>query len=107
MVLRNGKFYDDAGNVVPLEFGNKEQIALLDRVEMLTRDGAEFWIDFGAASTLEEMTFKITCVCGDEVKFLASIEMDGITKKCSCGLVFVCHEDDDCYVTVKIRKIKK
>lgn len=30
MTLRDGKFYDDSGNVVPLEIGNIEQFKLLN-----------------------------------------------------------------------------
>jgi hypothetical protein len=29
MILKDGKFWDDKGNVVPIEHGNKEQIALM------------------------------------------------------------------------------
>jgi hypothetical protein len=29
MILKDGKFWDDEGNVVPIEHGNKEQIALM------------------------------------------------------------------------------
>lgn len=29
MILKDGKFWDDKGNVVPIEHGNKKQIALM------------------------------------------------------------------------------
>lgn len=39
MILKAGKFYDSDGNVVPLEHGNKDQIEILARVDVLRRDG--------------------------------------------------------------------
>lgn len=35
MILRDGKFYNSDGRVVPLEFGNKEQLSILDKVAAL------------------------------------------------------------------------
>lgn len=53
MILKNGKFYDAAGNVVPLEIGNWDQIKLLEsRKAML--DGCCALGD-------------ITCLCGTPV----------------------------------------
>jgi hypothetical protein len=104
MTLRDGKFYNDHGQVVPLEFGNKQQVAILKRVDTLAREGEEFYIDFDSGSTVEDMTFKLTCVCGEFVRFKGSEEMDGLQKKCSCGLTYVCHEDQECYVTVKLKR---
>lgn len=53
MTLRNGKFYDSAGNVVPLEHGNWEQINLLERYNALL-DGICALHD-------------VRCLCGSEV----------------------------------------
>jgi len=45
MTLRNGKFYDSAGQIVPLEHGNKEQLEIMrkhqERMDELTGDGLE------------------------------------------------------------------
>jgi len=53
MTLRNGKFYDSDGNVVPLEHGNWDQVNLLERRKSLI-DGACALSDF-------------TCMCGEQI----------------------------------------
>lgn len=82
MILKAGKFYDDAGNVVPLEFGNKEQIYLLDRVRTLQTDGEEL-CTFADKTTL---ALGINCVCGHITLFGPDREdIEGAKTKCICG----------------------
>lgn len=63
MTLKNGKFYNDAGEVVPLEHGNIEQFAILDKIrkrrEAFGGDGIKLEpvIKFRA-----EVYF--SCICG-------------------------------------------
>lgn len=69
MILKDGKFWDDKGNVVPIEHGNKEQIALM----------------------IEAMTPK--------PKELDSIDLNRLRKECKAYIDFVSspeyHEDED------------
>lgn len=64
MKLKNGKFYDDAGNVVPLEHGNKEQIAILEkhrkRMEAFEGDGLDLTITIATKASVS-----FACVCGE------------------------------------------
>lgn len=64
MILKSGKFYDEAGNVVPLEHGNKEQIAILEkhrrRREAFEGDGLDLTINI---ETVASVSFP--CVCGE------------------------------------------
>lgn len=59
MVFKFGKFYDNLGNAVPLEHGNKEQIKILENIESL-KDGVIF--DF--TSHHHKLDKEFTCLCG-------------------------------------------
>lgn len=52
MTLKHGKFYNGIGEVVPLEFGNQQQIDILNRIKAL-KEGVLFmdWRRFN-------------CICG-------------------------------------------
>lgn len=52
MTYRQGRFYDNLGNPVCLEHGNKEQIAIIERIEAL-REGM-----------LYPQLGSFTCPCG-------------------------------------------
>ncbi len=45
MKLVQGKFYDSEGKIVPLEFGNKEQIKLIQEKEKIMSEGLEVELD--------------------------------------------------------------
>lgn len=62
MTFQNGKFYNSDGVNVPLEFGNKEQIKILDRVKNLMGDGEpiRFLLDGKGGS----FTTEHKCICG-------------------------------------------
>jgi predicted nucleic acid-binding Zn ribbon protein len=70
MTLRDGKFYN-GGQVVPLEFGNKEQIRLIQEAEKaltaLSGDGL-----IVEPNIEEEITYSASyyfkCVCGNRVE---------------------------------------
>lgn len=70
MILKNGKFYDKNGAVVPLEFGNKEQINLIQekdrQITKLKTDGEDVEVE-------KETTYTVSykCVCGYGVEFTA------------------------------------
>lgn len=75
MILRDGKFYE--GNVlVPLEFGNKEQIRLMneakEHIEALKGDGLEVDVQI---ETKYFANIDLKCLCGQTVWF-NDIELD-------------------------------
>lgn len=45
MTFKQGKFYDDNKKVVPLEHGNREQIAILETISAL-KDGTLFMVGY-------------------------------------------------------------
>jgi hypothetical protein len=106
MILKNGKFYD-GDKEVALEFGNKEQIALLDRVQDLIKNGEESNVFIpeihGASWDYKDVKFNVLCVCGEQVEFPWSENMNGKKKTCPCGLRYVCFEDDECMLTIKLK----
>lgn len=68
LTLRNGKFY--RGNeIVPLEFGNKEQIKLIEQAykrmsEFRSEDGGEVDV---TVETKYEAYLRFQCACGSYV----------------------------------------
>jgi hypothetical protein len=99
MTLKNGKFYDQAGNVVPLEFGNKEQIETLQRAEAWMREGEYLEEDYVLSSDGERIVAAIyswTCLCGKYVTAKQHERMAGRKYKCSdCSNRFEVIEDED------------
>lgn len=83
MILKNGKFYNEAGEVVPLEFGNKEQIALLDLASALNGDGVCLQL-IGSKETTE---FVFQCLCGVVHKPEVNASF-----KCTCGQSYKCFD---------------
>jgi hypothetical protein len=74
MTFNNGKFYNDFGQVVPLEHGNKQQVKLLNQIESL-REG----VLFSAYN-------RFTCPCGSQTNRLFS-DGEGFTCKV-CGFKY-------------------
>jgi hypothetical protein len=68
MNLIKGKFYDDGGNVIPLEFGNKKQIEVMQdalrQYNALTGDGLRLDVGF-ETNIIASCDFK--CICGQTV----------------------------------------
>ena len=64
MTLKDGKFFKD-GQPYPLEFGNKDQLSLIEKVKSVREEGA-------VPQQLEEdgefVGIRLTCVCGDHVQ---------------------------------------
>jgi hypothetical protein len=81
MILKSGKFYDSAGNVVPLEFGNKEQRALLDMADALNSGGVALTI----VSSKDVISTYFQCLFGEH-------HAPEINKKftCKCGYEYRC-----------------
>lgn len=73
MILRDGKFYE-GDQVVPLEFGNKEQIRLMNEAkyvfQALSGDGLEVDVEVESKITAS-VNFK--CTCGQTVWFEVEI----------------------------------
>ena len=81
MTFKNGKFYNDSGEMVPLEFGNKEQIALIERANDFK---VGVWNPFG----------KIKCLCGEILNY----SENDIGKDIECQLCknkFAVREDEE------------
>jgi hypothetical protein len=108
VTLRNGKFYDDAGNVVPLEFGNKEQIEWLNYAERLAKEGEEPTIQFSGWDTEKGgfygSYFTVKCLCGQYVEFPNIQYKDGLKRRCDCGNQFKMVETSDDSLVVKLIK---
>lgn len=60
MTFKNGSFYLN-GEKVPLEFGNKDQLALMNKAEAL-KEGALAYVDF--SSDDDDTALEYTCLCG-------------------------------------------
>jgi len=73
--LKQGKFYDEAGNVVPLEHGNKEQIAILEkyrrRREAFEGDGLELDADIEVVASV-----RFSCICCEYVVSISNEDYD-------------------------------
>lgn len=70
LTFKQGKFFNKAGEVVPLEFGNTSQIHIIERIKMLKEEGIFY------ASAL------FNCPCG---KVHPKSFEDGKRFKCECG----------------------
>jgi hypothetical protein len=113
MILKDGKFWDN-GKVVPIEFGNKEQIRLmtyaLDELKALETDGIEIDPDF------EEMivaSYQFKCICGSWVRFSeveADDKLDAIAKfigqkrSCKCKKKYKIEQSEDGEIVIKYDK---
>jgi len=98
MVLKNGKFYDSDGQVVPLEHGNQEQIDLLARVEILRLEGEFLEKDYIVSKDETRIIgacYAWDCVCGNKVKANIHDDMEGRKYKCACGMRYQTGHDDD------------
>lgn len=120
MTLRNGKFYDDAGNVVPLEIGNKDQIKCLQHYEKQLaelKEGVMICFEPIPEERGCKMYSFARCLCGDQVLWeqVAIDEVtcysliDGLRRTCSCGRKYGVdlHESDGYYVLKLISEPKK
>lgn len=88
MTLKNGKFYDTNGVQVPLEFGNKEQINLINRaqkkVDALNGEGD--LVDIRTTNTYE-VFYK--CICGSGMLEF-TVDHHGDDEDCLIGLSDEC-----------------
>lgn len=72
----DGKFFDEKGNEVPMEFGNPEQIKLLKEYEsriLELNEGLPLDVEFETKHTAN-VSFK--CICGNNVFFENEAEDD-------------------------------
>ena len=103
LLIKNGKFYNKEGEIVPLEFGNVEQIRAIkeheQKIEELKGDGYEIEVDF---EVTVEASAKFRCTCGSWLFFTVDAdEEDDIScfegypnKKCGCGCTYELEVDD-------------
>jgi hypothetical protein len=82
MNLIKGKFYLD-GKAVPLEFGNKDQIQLLEKAAALNGGGVALMI----VRIPEGISTYFHCLCGEH-------HAPELNKKfkCKCGLSYKCFD---------------
>jgi hypothetical protein len=112
MILKDGKFYEGT-TIVPLEFGNKEQIRLMNeakhRIEAIKGDGLYADVDIVTTFTAN-VTGK--CLCGNSIWW--EIELDeeddiknliGETTNCpKCKKQYILAEDEDNDTVYKLVK---
>jgi len=95
--IKQGKFYDEKWNLVPIEHGNKDQIKLIDKVKEFQNPGIE---PIAVETTQVSGCFK--CLCGTQVSFEFTIdpfnEKEFIDEDCNCSecgqkFSIYCHDD--------------
>lgn len=114
MILKDGKFWDDKGNVVTMEHGNKEQIKILDAVSKAIDKGI-----LPNVTVVKKVSIEFDCPsCGSTVEFddiETEDEDDPIdwavqceTDKCHvCKTEFIAFMDKLQGVMVRIKTDKK
>lgn len=112
MTLKDGKFYE-GGQVVPLEFGNKEQIRLTNEakqhIEDLKGDGLLVEVEIETTYTAK-VNFK--CTCGQTVWLETELDDENhskdlvgeITSCRHCKAKYELDENEDGDTVVKFRK---
>ena len=115
MILRDGKFYNDHGQVVPLEFGNKEQIALIHDYERREREfnkGMIMVFDVDESESIVKLHSHFRCLCEKYINFdsqgdseyIAYDMLDGQRQRCTCGRKYVLELADQGFYIVKFAK---
>lgn len=109
MTLKEGKFYKD-GERYPIEFGNKDQLQLLDKVQALMHDGCLLRgnTDEDLDGEIEEVEYKYICVCGHITKkkysYEENLELEIDKFKCACNLSYKIEPCDfsEFFVVIKL-----
>jgi hypothetical protein len=110
MTYKAGKFYNEVGDAIPLEFGNKDQIDLMKKAEALN-EGVLAYIDESGDD--DETALEYTCLCGcrfrREYKLAEWNEFQKDNFTCAgCGCKYILDgEKFDPFVIVKFDKSKK
>ena len=114
MILKDGKFWDDKGNVVPIEHGNKEQIKLLERVQNLRTDGELLrgFEDEDIDGEIEKVSYRFTCLCGHKTEWHYTYEENNLLSTdslvcSSCRLKYKIEACDFSEFFILIQMIKK
>lgn len=106
MTLRNGKFFKD-DQPYPLEFGNKDQIKLIDAVNQLKKEGAVPGLIFDEAQKFI-CGIQLICVCGSTISCNWETEeegeeIEGTKVKCpGCNFTFKVCADEYNFLFFKI-----
>lgn len=108
ITLKHGKFFKD-GEPMPLEFGNREQIDLLNRSKELLEFGEMLDLELvGDGKKITGFEHAIRCLCGEILCFKTPDRIDtsfrSEKKSCICGLVYQSFDDDDFGYMAKIIK---
>ena len=106
MKLKDGKFFRD-GKPVPLEFGNKEQIRLMneqqEQIRALTHEG--YWITPDVYNMEEggiRADVEFDCVCGNRIWIMVKVERIEIIERALCRKAHACSK---CNRSYKISEI--
>lgn len=99
MTLKDGKFYKD-GEPYPLEFGNNDQIQLIEKVRALKDGGISPRLIFDEQTMIID-TARMTCVCGSIVE-IKGFEEGQIIKCTGCKFTYKVFEDDCGFPYLKI-----
>ena len=111
ITLKHGKFFNN-GEPMPIEFGNSEQIHVLNRSRSLFEFGEEMdMYPNGDGKNITGFYHGIRCLCGHVISFKTPDRIDKAfmpeKKSCSCGIVYQSYDDDDLGYSVKAIKVKK
>jgi len=95
MTIKDGKFWKD-NKEVPIEHGNKEQIALLAKVNEMQTDGI-----YPEIAITQKVSMQFECICGATNDFdeFDDIDIDDDPGSMLRGSVEKCH---NCGVTYKV-----
>lgn len=112
LIIKNGNFYKD-GNLIPTEFGNREQIEALrlyqSRLQKIENEEVPINVNFERKEITASYSFD--CVCGNKVRGEEIVgdkyEYELVDKTARCGhcrTKYKFKETDSCELTIEIVK---
>lgn len=99
MTLKDGRFYKD-GQPYPIEFGNKDQILLIEKVKQLKGVGISPRLIFDDQTMIID-TARLLCVCGSTIE-LKGFEEGQIIRCTGCKFTYKVFLDDCDFPYLKI-----
>jgi hypothetical protein len=108
LTFKQGKFYRD-GIVEPLEFGNKDQLRIIENVKQLREEGAVPTMVMDDSQKFV-CGISLQCVCGSPIKVswekqeYASDKIGDKVKCLGCDFTYVVCDDDYGFMFFKLVK---
>lgn len=103
MTLKDGKFFND-GHPYPLEFGNKDQLKLIEKVKVMRSDGIMPIMILNDSDEFCGLALK--CVCGSVVHTDYEEDFEetiGVKTKCpGCNFKYVICADEYDFLFYKL-----